>query len=129
MSETSRRSVLQAGVWSIPAVALAVAAPAAAASVAAPTVTITGIVPTGVRDVHELSIRVDDIPPGSSLVTGRVTWTPSGGRTIGSSIFLPDSSGNASVTLTEFPPGVLYLFTASVFISGTTITTTYPYTF
>ena len=108
---------------------MAVAAPAAAASGAATSLTITGIVPLGLRDQYELLIKVDDVPPGSGLLIGRVTWTPGGGTTIGSSTFLPDSSGHPTLILTQYPPLVLYTFTASLFIGGTTITTTYPYTF
>ncbi|WP_368497202.1 hypothetical protein [Herbiconiux sp. A18JL235] len=125
----SRRTVLQAGAWAIPAVAVAIAAPAAAASGAVPSLTITGIAPLSFRDQYELSVKVDDVPPDSGLLIGRVTWTPSGGITIGSPTFVPDSSGNARVVLTQFTPGVLYVFTASLFLAGGTITTTYPYTF
>ncbi|WEK59973.1 MAG: hypothetical protein P0Y60_11515 [Candidatus Microbacterium colombiense] len=129
MKDISRRTVLTYGAWSAPVIALAVSAPLAAASVAAATVTITGIAAVGFSDWHDLYINVANPPAGAQNVTGRVTWTPSGGSTIGSSGFSVDSNGNASITLAGFPTGVSYTFTATVTIAGSPVSGSFVHTF
>ncbi|GAA2247400.1 hypothetical protein N1031_17515 [Herbiconiux moechotypicola] len=129
MKDVSRRTVLTGAAWSVPVIALGVTAPAAAASGAAPSVTITGIAYTGSFDWYRLFITVDNIPSGAQNLTGGVTWTPTGGATIGSSNFVVDESGNASITLADFPTGVPYIFTATVRIQGAAVQGSFTYTF
>lgn len=130
MGDISRRSVITAGAWSVPTIAIAVAAPAAAASVQpAPSVTINSITWRGFSDWYTLALTVENIPAGVSDSFVVLTWTPTGGSTIGPNYVLVDSSGDKSITLVQFPTGVEYLFTATATVQNINYDDSFPFTF
>ncbi|WZH51862.1 MAG: hypothetical protein PIR53_17830 [Nocardioides alkalitolerans] len=127
MADISRRGIVRAGVWSVPAIAVVAAAPAVAAS-AAPAIRITSIVPRGFSDWITLSFAVDGIPVGASGFV-QLSWTPAGGTTIDTDYALVSGPGTGSITLSGFTRGTTYTFTVSCQVgSSPVVTASSPYT-